>query len=196
MGREQARPPLPSVLPRNHAGAEVLGASLAGSAFSDTGCLPPPPTLPYPSRTPAPSYWPTPYEKTRTEERTMVITKRMKEPTNHNSPRRHPLPQPAVQSRMLLGPTSPPGLQLSRAHRPLHLGGIAHSPHPHSHRARPGTETRHGPLVASGALASLSPVTPAADQLQGSRAQGCGNLGLGSRGYSHGSAGQATQGGK
>lgn len=140
MGREQARPPLPSVLPRNHAGAEVLGASLAGSAFSDTGCLPPPPTLPYPSRTPAPSYWPTPYEKTRTEERTMVITKRMKEPTNHNSPRRHPLPQPAVQSRMLLGPTSPPGPQLSRAHRPLHLGGIARSPHPHSHRARPGTD--------------------------------------------------------
>lgn len=140
MGREQARPPLPSVLPRNHAGAEVLGASLAGSAFSDTGCLPPPPALPYPSRTPAPSYWPTPYEKTRTEERTMVITKRMKEPTNHNSPRRHPLPQPAVQSQMLLGPTSPPGPQLSRAHRPLHLGGIARSPHPHSHRARPGRQ--------------------------------------------------------
>lgn len=55
--------------------------------------LNPAPTLPSLAGTPALSYWPTPYKKTQnTEEKTMIITKRMKEPTNQSNPWRRPLP--------------------------------------------------------------------------------------------------------
>ena len=41
-GQRGERLPLPSVLPRNHAGAEVSGVWLADLASSDAGCSPPP----------------------------------------------------------------------------------------------------------------------------------------------------------
>lgn len=37
----------------------------------------------------------------------MIITKRMKEPTNQSSSWKYPLAQPTVQSQMLIGPALP-----------------------------------------------------------------------------------------
>lgn len=90
----------------------------------------------------------------------MAITKRMKETTDQSRPQKHPLRQPAVQSRLLLRPASPLGPRPSRAQQLSHLGGITLSPHPHSHGARlRGTaEAWRGPL---GGLRSpgLSPLS-------------------------------------
>lgn len=108
MGRERARPPIPSVLPRNHAGAEVLGACLAGWASSDTRG--PQPSLKSACSTWKPSsillansihiyiyvYVYTHIKKT-TEESIMIVTRRMQAPTNHSSPWRHPLTAHCLQ---------------------------------------------------------------------------------------------------
>lgn len=88
----------------------------------------------------------------------MAITKRMKETTDQSRPQKHPLRQPAVQSRLLLGPASPLGPRPSRAQQLSHLGGITLSPHPHSHGHGLEARQRLGvvPWAASGALVSLS----------------------------------------
>lgn len=92
-GREKARPPVPGVLPRNHAGAEVLGACLAGLASSDTGGPQPGPNSAFSSWNPCSILLANSIQKNQnTEEKTMIITKRMKEPTNQSNPWRHPLP--------------------------------------------------------------------------------------------------------
>lgn len=162
MGREGARPPLPSVLPRNYAGAEVLGAWLAGLASSDTGSPLPTRTLPSLSGAPALAYWPTPYKNKKKNGR--------KNNGHHkkNEGAHKPKQPKETCSPMACCPecTAPwscftPWTPAQQSPPAPHLGGVTHSPHPHSHRARPGTaETRRGPRGTSGALASLLTLLP------------------------------------
>lgn len=178
---ERARAPILSMLPRNHGGAEVLGAWLAGPASSDTGCPHPAPTLPSLPGTPALLCWPTPKGKQMNNDyhKKNKGAHKPKQLVEASSPIAH-YPEPTAgwsyfaPGPPLTGPSSTPyreevtlvrtlthtGLALAQADLPWYLWGP------------------QGPWP-------LYPVPPATDH-EGSQAQGCGNLGLGSRGYSHG----------
>lgn len=94
------------MLPRNHAGAEVLGAWLAGLASSDR--LPSPnPQLCFLYLEPSFILLADSIQKIKTKVKTTIITKRIKDIANQSSRWKHPLPQPAVQGQLLIGPTSP-----------------------------------------------------------------------------------------
>lgn len=115
----------------------------------------------------------------------MIIIKRMKELANQSSPRKHPLPQPTVQGQLLMGRASlqnPGSVGLSSFPK----GEASHSVHTLTHTGL-ALAQRLGVVLWVAWPWSLYPVTPATDQLwRGSQAHGHGNLGLGSRGYSHG----------
>lgn len=140
-----------------------MGAWLADSISSDTG---------FPThRQPCPLYWnPSSIllansiqkkKKNPTEERTMIITKRMKEPTSQSSPWRLPLPQPcpeltAQQSCFALrtlaqqGPSSSPNLEASRS---VHIST-------HTGLTLAQAETWHGPLAGLQRLWPLLSILP------------------------------------
>lgn len=154
-GQRGARLPLPSVPPRNHAGAEVSGVWLADLASSDAGCSShPPPTPPSLPGAPALVYWPTPY-KNKNRTKNDGSPRRKEGPRRPSSPQRHPLRQPAVRSR-LLSPASPP-------RTPAQQGPAAPQPgRRHTQSAASLTQGTAGQRLgvvcwaASGALASLS----------------------------------------
>ena len=155
-GQRGASLPLPSVLLRNHAGAEVSGVWLADLASSDAGCSPnPPPTPPSLPGAPALVYWPTPY-KNKNRTKNDGSPRRKEGPRRPSSPQRHPLRQPAVRSRFLLSPASPP-------RTPAQQGPAAPPPRRrHTQSAASLTQGTAGQRLgvvrwaASGALASLS----------------------------------------
>lgn len=110
----------------------------------------------------------------------MIITKRMKELANQSSPWEH-LSHSPLSKATAPGSCFTPEPQLSRVQQLPQPGNIPLSPHPHSHRARPGTETWCGLLGTWPWPLSCHSCHWAAGGISGR-----GNLGLRSGGYSHG----------
>lgn len=124
----------------------------------------------------------------------MIVTTRMKEPTDQSSPRRRPLRRPAVQSHLLLRPVLPHGPRLSRAQQ-LPAGRRHTQFAPSLTQGSPwhGRDLAWSPGRSQGPR-PLSPVTPATGQLGESRAPGCGNLVWGAEGTAMARCGESHAG--
>lgn len=155
-----------------------------------------PPPLPFLSVPPVLSYWPTPYRKQEQKQnndhhRRNEGAHTAQLPTEEassiaccperNAPGSRFTPRPWAEQN----PAAPPPGRYHTQSAPSLTRGLPW----HSQRLGNVPSQPQGPWP-------LSPVTPATNQLGGILGPTLWELGLGSRGYSHGSVGKATQGGK